>query len=222
MLNALTESLPIALGLVLATLPAVAVPLILLTRREVGVLLGFLGGWALGFMFLGSLVLLTTDLMTPHSEGPPVWVSRLRLPLGLFLLGLAFRKWRARPGSGTNPELPRWLAAIESVGTPRALALGFLLVVVNPKNAILVSSGALAIASQTQVFAAQMGALLGFTVISSLGVTAPLVLWLLWGERASGLLDRMKALLARHNSTFMSLVLATLGLIVIVGALRDL
>lgn len=222
MLDAIFESLPIALGIVLATLPAVAVPLILLTRREMGVLLGFLSGWVLGFMLLGSLVILMADLMPPNPVGSPVWVSRLRLPLGLVLLGLAFKKWRARPAPGTNPELPGWLAAIETVRTPRALVLGFLLVVVNPKNAVLVSSGALAIASHTYSLAAQFGALLVFTVIASLGVTAPLVLWLLMGERASGPLDRMKALIARHNSTFMALVLATLGLIVVVGALREL
>lgn len=222
MLNAILESLPIALGLVLATLPAVAIPLILLTRRELGVLLGFLSGWGLGFMFLGSLVMLTTELMTPNPEGSPAWVSRLRLPLGLVLLGLSWKKWRARPAPGTNPELPRWLAAMETVGAPRALVLGFLLVVVNPKNAVLVSSGALAIASQTSVLAAQMGALVFFTAVASLGVTAPVVFWLVLGERASGPLDRLKDLLARYNSTFMTLVLATLGLIVIVGALREL
>lgn len=222
MLNAILESLPIALGIVVATLPAVAVPLILLTRRELGVLLGFLSGWALGFLLLGSLVILTAELMTPRPEGSPDWVLRLRFPLGLLLLGLSVKKWRTRPAAGTDPELPRWLAAIETVRTPRALALGFLLVVVNPKNAVLVSSGALAIASQTHALGAQIGALLVFTAIASLGVIAPLVFWLLLGERASGPLDRMKALLARHNSTFMSLVLAALGLIVIVGALRDL
>ena len=222
MLNAILESLPIALGIVVATLPAVAVPLILLTRRELGVLLGFLSGWALGFLLLGSLVILTAELMTPRPEGSPDWVLRLRFPLGLLLLGLSVKKWRTRPAAGTDPELPRWLAAIETVRTPRAQALGFLLVVVNPKNAVLVSSGALAIASQTHALGAQIGALLVFTAIASLGVIAPLVFWLLLGERASGPLDRMKALLARHNSTFMSLVLAALGLIVIVGALRDL
>lgn len=220
MLKALIESLPIALGIVLATLPAVAIPLILLTRRETGVLLGFLSGWALGFMLLGSLVILTADLLAPNLEGSPVWIARLRLPLGLVLLGLSLKKWRSRPAPGADPELPRWLAAIETVRTPRALVLGFLLVVVNPKNAVLVSSGALAIASQTHLVIAQLGALLIFTVVASLGVTAPLIVWLLLGERAHGPLDRMKELLARHNSTVMTVVLAVLGVIVIVGALR--
>ena len=222
MLDAIIESLPIALGIVLATLPAVAVPLILVTRREMGVLLGFLSGWVLGFILLGSFVMQTADLMPLNPEGSPVWILRLRIPLGLVLLGLSFKKWRARPVTGSDPELPGWLVAIETIRTPRALVVGFLLVVVNPKNAVLVSSGALAIASHTHVLAAQFGALLVFTVLASLGVAAPVVLWLILGERASGPLDRMKALLARHNSTFMSLVLATLGLIVMIGALQEL
>ena len=222
MLNAIAESLPIALGIVLSTLPAVAIPLILVTRRESGILLGFLAGWALGFILLGGLVILTADLMTPNPEGPPVWLVRLRLLLGLVLLGLAWKKWRARPAAGENPELPGWMAAIDTIRTPRALGLGLLLVVVNPKNAVLVTSGALAIASQTYVPAAQIGALLVFTAIASLGVVLPLILWLLMGERASGPLDRMKAFLARHNSTIMTAMLAVLGVVVILGALGDL
>lgn len=219
MLNALIESLPIALGIVLATLPAVAIPLILLTRRETGVLLGFLSGWGFGFMFLGSLILLFTELLTPNLEGSSAWGSRLRFPLGLVLMGLSLKKWRSRPAPEMNPELPRWLAAVETVRAPRAFVLGLLLVVVNPKNAVLVSSGALAIASQTDAFGVQLTALLIFTVVASLGVTAPLILWVVLGERAHGPLDRMKELLARHNSTVMAVVLAALGIVVIVGAL---
>ncbi|HAB17881.1 MAG TPA: GAP family protein [Verrucomicrobiota bacterium] len=222
MLDAIAESLPIALGIVIATLPAVAIPLIFLTRRKTGVLLGFLGGWALGFILLGGLVILAADLMTPNPEGARVWVVLLRLLLGATLLGLAGKKWRARAAAGENPELPGWMAAIDTIRTPRALGLGFLLVVVNPKNAVLVSSGALAIASETYVPAAQIGALLVFTATASLGVAAPLILWLLLGERASEPLDRMNMFLARHNSTLMATVLAVFGVIVIAGALRDL
>jgi hypothetical protein len=222
MQNALTESLPIALGLALANLPVVAIPLILLTRRETGVLLGFLGGWALGFLLLGGLVILCADLMTPNPAGPPAWAVRLRLLLGVVLLYLAWKKWYSRPTAGENPELPGWMAAIDTVRTPRALGLGLLLVVVNPKNAVLVISGALAIAYATYAPAAQFGALLVFTAIASLGVSAPLILWLIMGERAIGPLDRMKEFLARHQAALMSAVLAVIGIMLVLKALRDL
>lgn len=92
----------------------------------------------------------------------------------------------------------------------------------NPKNAVLVISGALAIASKTYAPAGQAAALLVFTAVASLGVFAPLILWLLVGDRAIGPLDRMKVFLARHNSTIMTAVLAVLGVVVILGALGDL
>lgn len=222
MQNALTESLPIALGLLLATLPALAVPLFLLTRREAGVLLGFLGGWALGFLLLGGLVILSADLITPNPAGPPVWAVRLRLLLGVVLLYFAWKKWFSRPTAGENPELPGWMAAIDTMRTSRALGLGLLLVIVNPKNAILVISGALAIASATYAPAAQFGALLVFTAIASLGVSAPLILWLIMGERAIGPLDRLKDLFARHHVALVAAVLAVIGIVLVLEAQRDL
>jgi len=222
MQNALAESLPIALGLLLATLPVLAVPLILLTRRETGVLVGFLGGWALGFLLLGGLVILGADLMTPNPAGPPVWTVWLRLLLGVALLYFAGKKWYSRPTAGENPELPGWMAAIDTMRTSRALGLGFLLVIVNPKNAVLVVAGALAIASATYAPAAQIGALLVFTAIASLGVSAPLFLWLIIGERAIGPLDRLKSFFARHHVVLLAAVLAVIGIVLVLQALRDL
>jgi hypothetical protein len=55
MYDAVLQSLPIALGIVFATLPALAIPLILITRRESRVLLAFTAGYAGGLIAVGGV-----------------------------------------------------------------------------------------------------------------------------------------------------------------------
>ena len=100
--------------------------------------------------------------------------------------------------------------------------MGILLVVANPKNAVLVASGALTIAAATYAPAAQLGALLGFTLVASLGVASPLVVTLAMGKRAEDVLAKMKASMARHSATIVSVVLLVLGVVVAWNAGADL
>jgi threonine/homoserine/homoserine lactone efflux protein len=142
--------------------------------------------------------------------------------LGVALLYFAAKKWHSRPAAGEHPERPGWMAAIDTMRTSRALGLGLVLVIVNPKNALLVIAGALAIASATDAPADQIGALLVFTAIASLAVSAPLFLWLMMGERAIGPLDRLKDSIARHHVALVAAVLAVIGVVLVLQALRDL
>lgn len=222
MIDAVLESLPIAIALIVATLPMLAVPLILAAQARAGALLGFLGGWGLGFLALGGVVIAFSDLTAREPTAPAVWVVWARLILGLVLIWLAWRKWQSRPQPGDDLALPGWMAAMETMAPARAVAVAFLLVVVNPKNAVLVISGALAIASASQNPAAQAGALAVFTLVSSLGIAAPLALRLVLGPAAAEPLTRLKTFIARHNKLIMALVLLVIGLIVIAKALSDM
>lgn len=220
MLTAFLDALPIALGTVLATLPLVGVPLILATRSDRAAHLAFLGGWAAGIMGLGAAVIFLSDLSTP-GEGPPAaWVVWLRLALGAGLIALALRKWTRR--AAADDEIPGWMRAFETMGAARTFGLGVLLVVANPKNAVLVASGALAIAAATYAPGAQVGALAGFTLVASLGVASPLAVSLALGQRAETALSAMKGAMVRHSGTIVGVVLLVLGMVVIANAVADL
>ena len=75
MFDAILQSLPIALGIVLATLPGLAIPLILMTRREIAVLLAFMAGYAGGFLVVGGVVISLADLITPMTQVRPAGSS---------------------------------------------------------------------------------------------------------------------------------------------------
>jgi hypothetical protein len=218
MYQALADSLPIAFGIVLATLPLMAVPLTLVSRGAMRVLGGFLAGYAGGFVGLAGVVILSADLLAYATADAARWTIWLRLLLGVALLGLAAHKWRGRPRGDEVAAPPAWVQMLDRIGAPGALGLGFVLVVLNPKNALLVASGALAIAAATPVPAAQAVALLVFSAVSCLGVAAPLLLWLVLGDRVRAPLGRLRGLLVRYDAQILTVVLAALGLVIIFNA----
>jgi hypothetical protein len=220
MYDAILQSLPIALGIVVATLPALAVPLILITRREIRILLAFMAGYAGGLLAVGGVVISFADLATPNEADPARWTVWLRILLGLTLLVLAWRKWRGRAAPVEAEDVPGWMKSIDTIDTWRAALLGFALVALNPKNVVLVASGGLAIAQATPAPLAQAGALLVFAAVSGIGIAMPYLMWITMGEAAIAPLDRLKAAMARNNRLIVTAILAVLGLVVIVGALR--
>jgi len=220
MYDAILQSLPIASGIVVATLPALAVPLILITRREIRILLAFMAGYAGGLLAVGGVVISFADLATPNEADPARWTVWLRILLGLTLLVLAWRKWRGRAAPVEAEDVPGWMKSIDTIDTRRAALLGFALVALNPKNVVLVASGGLAIAQATPAPLAQAGALLVFAAVSGIGIAMPYLMWITMGEAAIAPLDRLKAAMARNNRLIVTAILAVLGLVVIVGALR--
>ncbi len=138
---------PLALGIVLSPLAIMALVAVLLSKRARinGVM--YLLGWglaitvvlALSYGLLGAL-----DLGPPGST--PVWLSVLKIVLGLVLLGggvWGYRKGRTKIKemaaastpeelTAAAPQLPGWLHAVETFTAGRSLLLGFGIFALNP------------------------------------------------------------------------------------------
>ena len=215
MLPAIVQSLPIAIGILLSSLPLTMVPLMLRSRSDGRALGLFLVGWISGFLSVGVAVVLLADTLGPSPDGPSNWVNWVRVVLGVLLLWLAFKQWRGRPRNGEAAALPGWMSSMETMTPWRAAGLGLLLASLNPKYTVLIASGVLGIATATYQFGAQLGALAVFTLVSSLGVFAPL--WLSWalGEKAVAPMEAFKAWLVRNNAIIMASVLLVLGAVVL-------
>jgi hypothetical protein len=183
------------------------------------VLLAFHAGYAGGFLVAGGVVIALADLAAAEGTGPAQWIVWLRIGLGLVLFWLAWRKWQGRPGPDAGDEMPGWMKRIDRIGAGGAAAIGFAAVVVNPKNIVLVVSGALSIAQATPAPLAQAGALVVFTLVAGIGVALPGLMWLAMGEAAVAPLERLRAFMARHNTLILTLILAALGVVVILNAL---
>jgi threonine/homoserine/homoserine lactone efflux protein len=211
MTEAIGQSLPIAVGVLISPMPIVAMVLMLVSRRATANGLAFLLGWVVGIYLLGAVVVVVAGAGSTSSGEPPAWAAWVKIVLGVLLLLLTARTWTGRPKPGESPPAPKWMASIESVSPPRSSALGFLLSAVNPKNLLLVVSGAAAIASATPSRSDQLVALAVFTVVASIGVAAPLVIYVAMGGRATQVLDELRGWMVAHNAVIMATLLLVIG-----------
>lgn len=219
--DAVAQSLPIAVGLLVASTPVVVLAVVLVTKRPTVTSGAFVAGWVTGLAVAGALVLLVADLaLLADSSG--IWTNVLAVILGLLLLVMAVRKWLGRPRPGDAPKVPPWMAAIDTMTAARAFGLAFLLGSVNPKNLVLVAAGATVIAEATPVVAEQVVALAVFAVVGSLGVAAPLLTRVLLGRRSGPVLGAADRWMTRYSAVIMAAVLAVLGAVMVLNGLEVL
>ena len=221
MLTAAAAALPVAVGLVLAALPIVLIPVALATRRPPAVARAFLGGWLVGVLLVGAVVIVLADVVM-LSGGDASWPKYVKIALGLLLLVLAVRKWQSRPRPDETPEPPAWMERVGSMTAGRAFAVALALASVNPKNLVLVVSGATVIADATPVPREQAVALVVFAVVGSIGVGAPVAVVALLGDRAPDVLGSADRWMTRHGTTIVAVVLAVLGLLLTANGIAGL
>jgi hypothetical protein len=104
------------------------------------------------------------------------------------------------------------MAALVGFTPVKSAGLSVLLADVNPKNLLLVVSGGAAIASGAAgSTSAKVTATIVFAIVASLGVAAPLVIYLAMGDRASDILQSLRKWLVHNNTTIMAVLLLVLG-----------
>src|SRR5438105_2186148 len=81
MLTAVAVALPAAVGLALAALPVVLIPVALATRRPPDVARSFLAGWLLGVCAVGGVVIVLADVLVLPGAGDAAWPSYLKIVL---------------------------------------------------------------------------------------------------------------------------------------------
>jgi threonine/homoserine/homoserine lactone efflux protein len=196
----------------LSPIPIVGVVLMLGTPRARANSLAFLAGWVAGLAVVGVAVLLIAKGAGADADGgASSGVSWLKIALGVLLIALAARRWRGRPRGDAPGELPAWMQAVDRFGAPKAAGMGVLLSAVNPKNLIMTVGAAVAIVQTGVPSGDAFVALAVFVAIGTLGVGAPIVLYLVAGQRAAHTLDAMKTWLAAHSDAVMAVLLLVIG-----------
>ncbi|MFI9588331.1 GAP family protein [Streptomyces sp. NPDC052236] len=209
----LGDVLGLAAGVAISPLPIIAIILILATPR--GRLNGllFAVGWILGLSALGAVMLVVASPAgaSAHNQ-PAIWVGALKLALGVLLVLFGARQWRRRPADPSQAQLPKWMGAIDRLTPVKVFGLGVALAALNAKNAPLTIAAGAAIGSAGLPVGQQVASLAIFVLIATLGLLAPLGIFLLGGERAKTTLGSWKDWAAQHNVAVMAVLFFVLGL----------
>lgn len=210
------DILPLAVGIAISPIPITAAILVLFAPRAGAASAGFLLGWLAGIVFATVVFVLIAGVAGPgDSSDPSAVVSWIRLILGIGLLLLAVKQWRNRPRPGQQPSLPKWMSAIDSVTLGRALALGFALAAINPKNLAMCVGAGIAIAGGGLTGGQAAVTVVIFTVIASWTVAIPVIGHAVAADRIRGPLNRLKEWLEANSSTVMSVLLLVIGVVLI-------
>jgi threonine/homoserine/homoserine lactone efflux protein len=209
--QAISDILPLALGVALSPVPIIAVILMLGTPKARSDGPMFAIGWVLGLVVVSVVVLLVahgagnTDSTTSDS------VYSLQLVVGLLFLVMAGKQWRSRPKKGEDAVMPKWMATIDSFTEGRSFGLGVVLSGANPKNLALTLAAAGSIAQAGLSGAQDSVAVAVFVIIGSLTVIGPVLFFMLAGDKAAQPLADIKEFMSDHNAVIMMVILLILG-----------
>jgi len=202
-----------AAAVAVSPIAIVAIIVILATAR--GHLNGplFTLGWLLGLSGLGAIMLAVGGPggASAHHH-PATWVGALKLALGVLLVLFGCRQWRRRPKDPSDAHLPSWMAAIDRFTPPKIFGLGLALSAANAKNVPVTIAAGASISGAGIPVPEQIATLAIFVIIASLGVLAPLAVYLIMGERAEHVLGNWREWAARHNTAVMAVLFFVLGL----------
>ncbi len=216
MLAQIGETLPLAIGIALSPLPVIAAILVLLSpgARARGTM--FMAGWLAGILFNVVLFSLLSAFIPPTqpSASQPIKAT-VQILLGVLLLLLAIRQWRNRPKAGSDPVMPKWMSALDTMPTGRVLLLGFALAAVNPKNLVLALGAGLSIGTAQLSVGAQVITTAVFVLIAGSSVSIPVLANLIASKRMEVPLKALRIWLVSNNAVVMGVVVFVIGSVMI-------
>ena len=131
--------------------------------------------------------------------------------LGVLLVLLAAKQWRGRPHPGAEVPMPKWMRALDGMTPLKAAGLAVLLGTVNPKNLLFIVGGVAAVAQTGVSTSDQVVAWIVFTLIATVGVATPFVIYLVMGDRAAGILDGLRTWMVHNNTAVMAVLCLIIG-----------
>jgi threonine/homoserine/homoserine lactone efflux protein len=211
MTEVIGETLPLAVGIAISPIPIIAAILMLLSPRAKSTSVGFLTGWVAGIVIAIVLFTLISTVISQETRGPSPVAGVIKIILGALLLFLAIRQWRARPATGEEAIMPKWMSAIDSMTAGKALGLGFLLSAVNPKNLLLAIAAGVIVGGAGLTVSQMTVVIIIFVLLAASTVLVPVVGYLIASARLAGPLDKLREWLVDNNAVIMAVLLLVIG-----------
>ncbi len=206
------EVLTYAVGVAISPVPIIAVILMLFSPRARINGPMFLLGWVVALVVVSGGAYLLADAGHAATDSTAAdSVGWSHIVFGVLFLLLAARQWRNRPGEGVQPQVPKWMAGVDTFAPAKALGLGALLAGLNPKNLLLSVGAGTSLAAVGPSASEAAVSVTAFVVIGSTSVAAPVIYYLVGRDRAKTQLDAAKSWLGTHNSAVMTVLFLVFG-----------
>lgn len=209
--EAIGDLLPTAVGVALSPVPIIAVILMLGTPKARSNGPAFAAGWIAGLVIVSVIVLVVAGGADDPDSATTTGINWFQVAIGALFLAMAAKQWQKRPHHGEEPEMPKWMATIDTFTPAKSFGLGALLSGVNPKNLALTAAAAASIAQAGLTTGDSAIAVAVFVIIGSLTVAGPVVFYVAATDKAAGVLATVKDFLSDHNAVIMMVVLLILG-----------
>jgi threonine/homoserine/homoserine lactone efflux protein len=207
--------LPLALGIAISPVPIIAAILMLLSPRARSTSIGFLFGWAVGVVLVVVAFSLLSSILPDRGDASQPIAGGVQIALGVLLLLLAVRTWRARARDDAEPPMPKWMTAIDSVTPARGILLGFALAAVNPKNLLMGVAAGVAIGSGGLTFGESAIAVILFALVAASTVAVPVIAYLAASDRMATPLESLRQWLVHNNDAIMAVLLLVIGVVLV-------
>lgn len=213
-MNALSQLLPLAVGILISPLPIVAIVAIVLSARGRTAAPAFTAAFVavtLAFIALGALSSAGASAASGTRDGSKVVVLVLTIALTAGFAAMALVSWLTRPRAGAPAKTPGWLSAIDSITPARAAGLGLVMAATNSKNIPLeLKGGSLIGAAHVPPLIAAL-LCLAVAFVGVLALVIPTLLAATGSARVAAGLDRVKTEMMAHNAIIMTVLFAILA-----------
>lgn len=214
MLDAIGETLPLAVALALSPLAIASVVLMLLSSRPRAASIAFLLGFLLAVIVVAAAGYLLASVL-PHDGETSISAGWMLIALGIAAIVLAARQWRSRPREGDELELPGWIAKVEAITTPSAFVMGAFFGGLKPKNLLLSIGVGVSLEAAAVTTAEAAVVVVVVALIAALPIVVPVVASLVALDRLGSALDRLRAWLTQHNSAMVGAILLLVGVLLV-------
>ncbi|HYO03485.1 MAG TPA: GAP family protein [Mycobacterium sp.] len=216
----LTELIPLALVVALSPLSIIPVVLVLQTARPRPTGLAFLVGWLFGLTALTGIFLAISGLLGGLGGKPPTWASWLRIGIGAALIVFGVFRWLTRH---SKPHQLPGMRHITEAGPGKALVVGAVLTVANPKVLFICAAAGLSIGTAgLGLGSGLVAAGLMFVALAGCSVALPILAYAVSGDRLDPTLAKVKVWMEKHNGALVAAILVIIGILLLYKGIHGL